>query len=102
MGRNRAWSEEEKIYLEENWGTKSITTLSKKLNRSRNAIEVQKNRMGLGRFLDNGDYVTYSQLMQALYGLDSASVAYRNPKKGRDFPIRMRRVGKKKDFVWCI
>lgn len=49
--------------------------------------------MGLGAFLDNGEYVTYCQLLQAMYGLDSGN-AYRVNKRWVDFPVKKKRVGR--------
>lgn len=46
--------------------------------------------MGLGAFLDSGDYVTYSQLLMALHGIDVPGSAYRDVKT--DFPVRYKRV----------
>lgn len=95
MGRGKKWTKEEDLYLEEYWGVKSIGTLAKNLGRSTDAIMVRKTRLGLGRFLDNGEYITYSQLLQALYGLDSAGSAYRDFRRCRDFPIGKKKRGKK-------
>jgi hypothetical protein len=91
MRKGKNWTREEKQYLEDNWGTYSVKTLAKNLERSENSIVLMKNRLGLGRFLDNGEYVTYSQLLQAVYGISGACNAYRLPKIG--FPIRKKRVG---------
>ena len=51
------WSKEEEEFLTENWGNLSIKAIAKKLNRSENAIEVRKTRLGLGSFLENGEYI---------------------------------------------
>ena len=93
MGQGRNWTKEDDEYLREYWGVKSIQTLSKNLNRSINAINVRKVRLGLGPFLDNGEYITYSQLLQAIYGIEDACCAYRVFKKADDFPIHMKRRG---------
>lgn len=95
MGKGKKWTKEEDLYLEEYWGVKSIGTLAKNLGRSTDAIMVRKTRLGLGRFWDNGEYITYSQLLQALYGIDSAGSAYRNFRRCGDFPIRKKKRGKK-------
>lgn len=94
MGQGRNWTQEEKQYLEDNWGTLSKQTLAKNLNRSLNAIEVMKNRLRLGAFLDNGDYVTWNQLQIAL-GLGRSGSGYKMISwvKNRDFPIRTKKVG---------
>lgn len=93
MGRR--WTEEEDFYLQEYWGVKSIGTLARNLNRSTDAVMIRKTRLGLGRFLDNGDYITYSQLLQAVYGIESAGSAYREFKRCSDFPIRRKKRGKR-------
>lgn len=93
MGKARNWTPEEKQYLRENWGTKSIGTLMKNLNRSRNSINVMKARLKLGAFLDNGDYVTWNQLMKALGKGTSVSYHNKNWIEDRDFPIHWKRVG---------
>lgn len=94
MGRERNWTDEEKNYLEENWGTLSISTIARNLGRSESGVINMKTRRGLGAFLDNGDYISYSQLLKALYGAESASNAYRHNKRWEDFPVRRKRVGK--------
>ena len=50
MGQARNWKQEEIEYLQDNWGTVSIRSLAMNLNRSINAINVMKNRLGLGAF----------------------------------------------------
>lgn len=102
MGRGKNWTKEEDLYLEEYWGVKSIATIAKNLGRTKDAIMVRKNRLGLGRFLDNGEYITYSQLLKALYGSDSAGSAYRNFRRCGDFPIRKKREGRKvtKSYIY--
>jgi len=94
MGKAKKWTTEEKQYLEEHWGQTSLKTVARNLGRSEDAVLVMKNRMGLGAFLANGDYVSYSQLLMAVYGIDNAQSAYReNRKRGGGFPIRKKRVG---------
>lgn len=94
MGQAKNWTKEEKQYLEDNWGMLSKQTLAKNLNRSLNAIEVMKNRLGLGAFLDSGDYVTWNQL-QIVLGLGKSGSGYKMISwvKNRNFPIRTKRVG---------
>ena len=41
---NRKWTAEEESYLCEHWGTTSIPTLAKKLNRSKDAGAHEKSR----------------------------------------------------------
>lgn len=95
MGQARNWTAEEKAYLEDNWGTLSMQALMAKLNRNKNAILIMVQRLGLGAFLDNGNYVSYSQLLMALYGIDEPSSAYRLNKSWMDFPVKYKRVHEK-------
>lgn len=95
MGQARNWTPEEKQYLKDNWGSISIGTMMKKLNRSKNGIMVMKQRLGLGAFLDSGDYVTWNQLLHAI-GFRSGS-GYKNKSwiEKRDFPVHTKKVGSK-------
>lgn len=92
MGSEKNWSNEELEYLEDKWGVVSVGRMSKTLNRTKNAILIKKNRLGLGGFLENGDYITYSQLLMALYGTDNPQSAYRINKSWSDFPIKTKKV----------
>ena len=92
MGRqNTKWTKEEEQYLQDNWGTLSVKTLAKNLERSEYAVDVRRQRLGLGAFLDNGDYITFNQLMLAL-GVDNGGYKTISWIKNRDFPIRTKRV----------
>lgn len=92
MGVGQSWTREDKTYLEENYGLISIKTIAKNLNRSADSVINKKVRMGLGRFLENGEYVTLSQLLMALYGQERPSNSYRNMKTWDEFPLRKKRV----------
>ena len=92
MGQEKNWTKEEKEYLEENWGIISVGTLMKRLNRSEYAIINARQRMGLGAFLENGDYITFHQLLIALgvnggYGYKPISWI-----ENRGFPIHRKRI----------
>ena len=93
MGKRR-WTAEENEYLQENWGIKSIHSLSKNLKRSPNAIIVKARKLKLGAFLQHGEYITYNELIKAL-GI-SCSSGYRNISwiKNREFPVHKKRVKK--------
>lgn len=94
MGQNRNWSAAEKEYLRENWGSVSVIQISKNLNRSINAINVMKDRLGLGAFLEAGDYITLNQLMKAVVGHQFHSYHMKSWVENRGLPIHYRRVGK--------
>ena len=93
MGQNRNWTKQEEEYLVENWGTISVGTIAKNLNRSENAVVVRKCRLGLGSFLESGDYITWNQLQIALFGNNTSS-GYKKISwvRNRDFPIHTKRV----------
>ena len=89
----RTWSNEDKSYLEEKWGTISVKGIAKKLNRTETAIVLKSQRMGLGAFLNAGDYVTWNQLQIALgLGLSSSGYKMISWVKNRDFPIHNKRI----------
>lgn len=94
MRKAANWTEDEKKFLSENWGSLSIDAIMKKLNRSRNAINIMVQRMGLGPFLINGDYVTWNQLLVTL-GYAHQGNSYKNVSwiQKRNFPIHTKRVG---------
>lgn len=69
MGKTKNWSKEELEYLEDNWGIKSIPTISKNLNRSISGVRCKAYNVGLGRHINQGEYVTLFQLIKAIgYG----------------------------------
>lgn len=92
MGQARNWTKEEEEYLIEKWGTVSVKTLAKTLNRSENAIIVRKNRLGLGAFLDNGEYVTWHQILLALGITGGSGYKITSWVKNRGFPVHTKRV----------
>lgn len=60
------WTKEEVNYLEENWGSITLGTICKNLNRSKNAIKLKAYRMGLGDPLLHFDGITVSELSKAI------------------------------------
>ena len=91
MRANKNWTKEEEEYLIEKWGTLSLKTIAQNLGRSENAILVRKNRLELGGFLDNGEYITFNQLLIAI-GVDNGGYKKISWIKNRNFPIRRKRV----------
>jgi len=85
------YGSEEAQYIEDNWGVKSISTIAKNLNRSINSIINKKTRMGLGAFLENGEYITVNQFLKAIGRPGSISYTLNLwAKKG--FPVRTKKV----------
>lgn len=66
MGIGRTWTQEEKDYLQDKWGTISVNAIAKNLDRTVAAIQNKKTRLGLGAFLDNNERITFNALMKAL------------------------------------
>ena len=64
-GTKRHWTAEEESLLAESWGVCGIPALTKKLNRSQQAIKIRASRLHLGPLLMGGDYVTLNQLVTA-------------------------------------
>jgi hypothetical protein len=93
MGLGRNWTKEEEEFLCENWGKLSVPTLCERLNRSKNAVIVRVNRLGLPAFLDAGDYVTLNQLSIAVTGSNNA-YSYKTTSwvKNRGLPVHNKRV----------
>lgn len=92
MGKQRNWTKEELDYLQDNWGDVSVKYISTHLNRSLNAINCMKNRIGLGAFLDASEYVTFNQLLLSL-GLTGGSGYFMTSwVKNRNFPIKYKKV----------
>lgn len=65
MGHKR-WTEDEKEYLSEKWGTISLKSIAKTLGRSESAVLTKVYRFGLGSFLESGEYISFNQLLKAL------------------------------------
>ncbi len=88
----KTWTKEELNYLIEHWGTTSVKVIARKLNRSPNAILVKKNRLKLGAYLDNGDYIAYNQLLIVLGFYNCGG--YRNISwiNNRDFPVHTKKI----------
>lgn len=91
MGIGRSWSAEEIAYLEEKWGVTSIPAIAKKLNRSINSIKCKAQKLGLGRFYHQGEYVTLHQLIIAIG--QKQNYSYLNERLERDgFPIKYKNM----------
>ena len=91
----RTWTAEEENYLRESWGTVTVDGICRHLNRTKNAILVRVNRLGLPPYLESGEYITFQQLILAM-GLGRTSGKYLQISwvKNRDFPMRYKRRGK--------
>jgi len=90
----KPWTKEETDYLMDNWGKVSLAGISKHLNRSENAIIVKKNKLGLGAFLEAGDYISFNQLSRALGHGPVDTYMLTSWVKNRNFPVKYKRVDK--------
>lgn len=93
MGKR--WTAEELDYLKEMWGVKSITAIMQHLGRSKNAIMVMQQRLKLGPYLENGEYVTFNQFWHAI-GKESSSYSYTLDRWVRNgFPLKRKKLDTK-------
>ena len=93
---SRVWTEEDTEYLRENWGYLSVEAIAKHLNRTKNAINCRKNVLGLGAFLDGGDYITFNQLVEAITGHHSYSYQMKSWVKNRGLPLHRKKIHEKR------
>ena len=92
MGLARNWTPEEEAFLQENWGQTTVQGIAKHLGRTVNAVKVRVARMGLGPYLENGEYVTFHQFTLALgYGGASDTYKLKSWVKNRGFPTHNKR-----------
>lgn len=92
MGSKPNWKQEELDYLTEKWGSSPIKSIAQKLGRSEGAVILKAQRLGLGAFLQSGDYITVQELYRAL-GTRSGT-GYKNISwiKNRGLPVMRKRV----------
>ena len=62
------WTKEETQILADMWGSKPVKSIAERLGRTPGAVTLKASKLRLGRFLDNGDYVTLSSLIRAVKG----------------------------------
>lgn len=87
----RYWTKEEQEYLENSWGDISIPKISKKLNRTIRAVQLKAYELGLGSFTEQGDYITFNQLLRVLGYQNSYKYLEKRLKK-LDFPIKNKKI----------
>ena len=93
--KHKRWTQEEKDELAEHYGSVSPSRIAEKLGRSVGAIINMKNRLHLGAFLDNGDYITLNQLLKAVKGTEYGDGYARTSWiQNRGLPVINKRVGK--------
>jgi hypothetical protein len=100
MGKR--WQKEEKEYLQSKWGTVSISSIAKKLNRSVNAVKLKARRMNLGKFLEAGNYITVNQFMLAFSKTNFHSYNLTSWVENRGFPLKYKKIVNKRVRVVYI
>lgn len=91
----RNWTAEEEEYLRENWGRVTVPGIAKALGRSVDAVKARVTRLGLGPYLENGDYVTFNQLLIAVCGTNAGGgYKLKSWVENRDFPVHNKRRDK--------
>jgi hypothetical protein len=88
MGRGKEWSQDELEYLQDKWGTVSVNQISRSLKRTVSAVENKVTRLGLGSFLENGDYISWNQLQHHLKNTGGAGYKMESWVKNRNFPLK--------------
>nr|WP_319488497.1 hypothetical protein [uncultured Caproiciproducens sp.] len=92
MGAGPNWTKEEYDYLMDNWGKRSLGCIAKHLNRSDNSIKIKVFKLGLGAFLDAGEYITLNQLSIALGRGTVSDYMLTSWVENRGFPIKYKIV----------
>lgn len=94
----RVWTPDEEAYLQDKWGTLSVSTIAKNLGRSIDAVTVRRQRLGLGAHLASDVRISTNQLMIALYQTGTGNSNYTLHKLIREgLPVKMHKV-KTKSF----
>ncbi len=90
MGQGRNWTKEEYEYLERSWGKVKLDTMASTLNRSKAGIRIKAQKLGLGAFLDGGDYITVNSMLSAF----GSSYSYKITSwiENRNLPVKYQTV----------
>ena len=89
------WTPEEVEYLKTAWGTTSYEGMARTLNRSVYGVRLKASKLGLGRFLNHGEYVTLNQLYRAFCGRNFNSYNVKTWIQDRDMPIHYKKRSNK-------
>lgn len=95
MSRYPNWTPADEEALREGWGRLKggIPALARKLGRSVNALKVRATRLGLGPWLDAGEWISVNQLIGIVTGVPNSGYNYTLYRWRRmDCPISDRRV----------
>ena len=96
MKRSRIWTEEEELYLQEHWGSKSVTLIAKHLGRPYSGVRRKASKLGLLNPTLHYDGITVRQLALAL-GVSGPTTM--NWIKNHGFPAKKKVFSKKKKIA---
>lgn len=102
MGLNRCWTKEDEDYLQEAWGTKSVQAISKHLDRSENAVVIRARRNKLGAFTESGTYITFHQLLLAVFNIKKAQGYSWMRETWQKYGLKMRLKKVNHSKVWVV
>lgn len=91
-GAGRPWTTEEEDLLSELWGTISVTGIAKRLDRTESAVRVRAQRLGLGKYLESGGYVSFNQLRLAMGHDGGGNYILKSWVENRGLPVHKKRV----------
>lgn len=95
MSVHRNWTAEEKDFLMDKWGSLRPAKIGEKLGRSESAIIQKAQKLGLGPFLDSGEYVTLNQLLIAVTGTKTTyTYKMKSWVENRGLPVHTKRCKK--------
>lgn len=97
---SRRWTAEEKTYLEERWGSISVSHICKHLNRTESAVKEKVYKMKLGAFRDNGEYISFAEFWKALGNKNRISNPQRKSLIAKGMPLRKKKINKR--FIYVI
>lgn len=90
---HKKWTEEELSYLCEHWGSTTISGICAHLGRTKNAVIVRVNRLGLPPYYECGNYVTLNQVYNALRGRNVSSYQKKSWEQDRGLPVHNKKRG---------
>jgi len=93
------WSKDELDYLQNKWGEVSIPNIAKFLGKSINAIKIKAIRIGLGRHIHSGEYITLNQLMIALGRPNAGGYIYKSWIENRNMPVKYKKTIKREYMI---
>lgn len=92
--RSKVWSEKDDAYLQDRWGTVSISGLARALGRSEDAVIVRSQRIGCGAHLAGDSRISLNQLLYTIYGRPNGQAYIRNRLIQNGLPVKWHTVRK--------